>query len=57
MRHYRMYLLDAADHFRGAEDSFWETDLEAFTHAAGLIGAHAGVEIWESTRLVGRFAG
>ena len=55
MTHYRIYLLDKADHFLAAQNVAYETDQEAFVYAAGLIGNHSGVEIWDYTRLVGRF--
>ena len=53
-RNYRVYLLDVSDHFLAAKDVVCETDQEAFAYAADLIGNHAGAEIWEQTRLVGR---
>jgi hypothetical protein len=52
--HYRIYLLDEADHFLAAENVVYETDQEAFVYAAGLIGNHSGAEIWDYIRLVGR---
>ena len=54
---YRIYLLDVSDHFRAAQDAMCETDQEAFAYASHLIGSHAGVEIWEQARLVGRLSG
>ncbi len=54
MTHYRIYLLDEADHFLAAENVVYETDQEAFVCAAGLIGNHSGAEIWDYIRLVGR---
>jgi hypothetical protein len=53
-RNYRIYLLDVSDHFLAAKDVVCETDQEAFAQAADLIGSHAGAELWEQTRLVGR---
>ena len=49
MTHYRIYLLDKADHFLAAQNVTYETDQEAFVYAAGLIGNHSGVEIWDYT--------
>jgi len=52
--YYRIYLFDEHDHFLAAKNVLYETDQEAFAHAASLVGNHSGTEIWDHARLVGR---
>ena len=49
---YRIYGLAEDGRIRGASSRQFVDDAEAIGHALGLLDIHAGVEIWQTDRLV-----
>jgi hypothetical protein len=52
MTYYRLYLLDAGDHFTKVEEAIAETDTAALLKGLELAITQK-VEIWQEDRLVG----
>jgi hypothetical protein len=53
-RYYRFYDLDHRGAITGASNRPFADDSEAMEHADGLLAHRAGIEVWQTDRLVGR---
>jgi hypothetical protein len=54
---YRLYHVDADDHFCGAAYVDCATDDDAVAAAGAVKGDHAAIEVWRGTRFVARVEG
>lgn len=53
-RFYRLYNLCDRGSIRGATNRPFEDDRQAMAHASQLLSLHPAVEVWQTSRLVGR---
>ena len=54
MPDHRIYLLNAESHIIAVRQVHCADDAAALASAAEVIGGHAGAEVWQQVRMVGR---